>query len=259
MKKCIQPRLSLKHRIIYYTAYLFIIIFVFLFPILYLLFKQQYVFSHNNCIAYNESAWFLILLFPCCSCCIPILILNSKYKKGINLFQKVHAANKIKFSNSKDGQKSKKIVVLFCTAFLIINLLVLVLPFFPRTVLTKEGQVEKYNICNQKVEQFDVTQFSNVNLAIKYQIPGIRTAGRFVLSISFQTNNDEEFNFLLGDFCNFDSMFLVLDRIPSEKITIAGVENLDVFLSQADFSEEQKARIIETISQSGDGSLIMTK
>lgn len=206
----------------------------------------------SNVLAYNESPWILLVILPVISfMIISMFLLKIKYEQNIPLLKK---KENITFSNTKSGQLNKKIVVCFCLIFLFINIFAMALPFSAKTVLTQQGDIIKYGLFNQQHEHVTMSQYTNINIGIYRHIQGVYTSEKYILTISFKSENSQN-DFNLGAFRDLDTAFAFLINTPYNMLTITGEENMDMFLETSHLSKRQEELLRNIISNAGVGTM----
>ena len=217
--------------------------------LMFLYIKRFVIMLDSGVLAYNESPWILLSILPIISfMIISILLLKIKYEQNIPLFEK---KEKVTFSNTKSGQLNKKIVVCFCMVFLFINVFAIILPFSAKTLLTQQGDIIKYGLFNQQQEHIAMPQYTNINIGIHHHIQGVYTSEKYILTISFKTENSQN-DFNLGAFRDLDTAFAFLTNIPYNVLTVTGEENLDIFLKTSHLSKQQE-ELLRNIIQETQG------
>lgn len=193
--------------------------------------------ADSNIIAYNESSWIFLTLLPIASfMIISMLWLTTKYAQGVPLFAK---GKRSSFAHIKAGQTNKTIVICFCIILLAVNIFAMALPFSAQTVLTQQGDIIKYGLFHQQQEHIAMPQYTNINVGVHHQISGVYTSEKYILNVSFKTENGQN-DFNLGAFRDWDTAFTFLNEIPLDICTVSGEENLNLFLNTTNLSKQQE-------------------
>lgn len=247
MKKSYKkPKLTVLQKSLYIFSYLLVTLLSISILLMFLYMKRFVIMLDSSVLAYNESPWILFSILPVISFMVIFtLLLKIKYEQNIPLFTK---QEKVPFSNTKAGKLNKKIIVCFCLLFLFINAFAIALPFSAKTVLTQQGDIIKYGLLNQQQEHIAMSQYTNINIGIHHHIQGVYTSEKYILTISFQTENSQN-DFNLGAFRDWDTAFAFLTNIPYNMLTVTGEENMDMFLKTYHLSKEQE-QLLRNIVQS---------
>lgn len=224
-----------------------ILLFLFFIAVLgFLFFKLKHCITFHNAeiVAYAEKPWILLLFLPLLTLIIPFFaMIEYKRASARPLFQKKEKRKRIKYSKKrlKDIKKQRYIIIAIFLAFVSLNILCILLSFFPRDVLMKNGEVKSVNVFNQEKVIFCSSDIQEIVVRVHYHSGGIHTIGRHEAMILEKSLSGKTKSFHMGDFKSSAEFFNFIRTCDKEKIFIDGKENIAALTEDIHLTREETA------------------
>ena len=260
-----KPPLKLWEKALHTVISLSGLLLLYLFRVGYIYLIKKLSFTSSEIIAVTFSKWGSVIPFFAWAAALILWIIFisefynnsasfidrfSKSKRKALEMKKERKRKKVREINKKYPENKKWFIgkVSFIVFFVFIWLSAIILPFFTRAEIRRDGSIVKHSILDSVSEYSSKNDISSIYISTKKMESGAKISKPiFYIYIEFKTY-DNLFTFSLSNFKNKDDVISLLKQYDNEIFTV----DVDAIIKYVDKYEIKDDIVIDTILELAD-------